>query len=346
MNLRPPIVPAALAVALAVTLSAGLAAPPAAAETPTAAEARAFAAAAEARLLDLWIAAERADWVQSTYITDDTEALAAQAQQRVIAATMELAAAAKRFDGVALPPDVARKLALLKLSLALPAPADPALAAELTRITASMEGAYSKGTYCPPGKDTCLDLQELSRIMAASRDAAELADAWRGWHAIAPPLKRDFARYVELANRGARDLGYADMGAYWRAKYDMTPAAFAAEVDRLWLQVRPLYDALHAYVRHRLVEAYGAAVGRAGATSTRCSRRRAPTPVSTSRLCSRRARSTSAGWCATASASSPRSAFRRSPRRSGSAPCSPSRATARWYATPAPGTSTGRTTCG
>jgi len=249
---RHPITPLVLAVALAAPLAANPA--------PTAAEAERFAAAAEARLMELWVAAERADWVQSTYITDDTEVLAAQAQQRVIAATMELAAAAKRFDGVALPADVARKLSLLKLSLALPAPADPALAGELTRIAAAMEGAYSKGTYCPPGKDACLDLQELSRIMAASRSEPELAEAWRGWHAIAPPMKKDFARYVELANIGARDLGYADMGAYWRAKYDMSPAAFAAEVERLWQQVKPLYDALHAYVRHRLVQTYGAAV--------------------------------------------------------------------------------------
>ena len=249
---RQSIAPFVLAVALATPLAA--------AQAPTAAEAQAFAAAAEARLMDLWIAAERADWVQSTYITDDTEALAAQAQQRVIAATMELAAQARRFDGVALPAAVARKLELLKLSLALPAPADPAQAAELTRIAAAMEGAYSKGTYCPPGKDACLDLQELSRIMAASRSEPELRDAWRGWHAIAPPMKQQFTRYVELANVGARDLGYADMGAYWRAKYDMPPAAFAVEVERLWRQVKPLYDALHAYTRHRLVLAYGAQV--------------------------------------------------------------------------------------
>ena len=256
---RHPIAPTALAAALTIALAVAPAAPRAA-EAPTAAEAQAFVGAAETRLMDLWIASERANWVQSTHITDDTEILAAQARERVIAATMELAAQARRFDGLALAPEVARKLSLLKLSLALPAPPDPALAGELTRIAAAMEGMYSKGTYCPPGKDACLDLQELSRIMAASRNPAELLDAWRGWHAIAPPMKRDFTRYVELANSGARTLGYADMGAYWRAKYDMTPEQFAREVERLWQQVKPLYDALHAYVRHRLVQTYGAGV--------------------------------------------------------------------------------------
>jgi len=240
-----------------VSMIAAFAVPLLAAEAPSAAAAKAFADTAEARLLELWIAAERASWVQSTYITDDTEILAAQADQRVIAATMELAEQATRFDGLDLPPETARKLALLKLSLALPAPADPALAAELTRITAGMEGTYSKGTYCKDGEH-CLDLQALSRIMAENRDPEVLLDAWRGWHAIAPPMKKDFTRYVELANRGARALGYADMGAYWRSKYDMSADAFAREVDRLWLQVKPLYDALHAYVRHRLVATYGA----------------------------------------------------------------------------------------
>jgi peptidyl-dipeptidase A len=251
-----PLAPFALGLSLVVLLAA----PARAAKAPTAVEAKAFVEAAEARLMEVWIAAERASWVQATYITDDTEILAAQAKERMIAATMELASESRRFDGVKLPPDVARRLSLLRLSLALPAPADPAQAAELTRIVAAMEGAYGKGTYCPPGKDACLDLQDLSRIMATSRDPAELLDAWRGWHAIAPPMRTPFERYVALANAGARALGYADMGAYWKSKYDMPPDAFAAEVERLWEQVRPLYEALHAYVRHRLVETYGPAV--------------------------------------------------------------------------------------
>jgi peptidyl-dipeptidase A len=40
----------------------------------------------------------------------------------------------------------------------------------------------------------------------------------------------------------------------------MPPDAFAAEVERLWEQVKPLYVALHAYVRKRLVETYGPGV--------------------------------------------------------------------------------------
>jgi peptidyl-dipeptidase A len=230
----------------------------------TVAEAKAFLDEAEAKLLALATDAGRAAWVQSTYITDDTEILAAQANERLIAATVAYAKKATRFDGLKLPADLARKIKLLKLSLTLAAPSDPKESEELTRITAGMEGAYGKGKYCPPGKDKCLDLEEITRIMANSRDAAELLDVWRGWHAIAPPMRKNFVRYVELANKGARELGFADTGAMWRSKYDMPPEAFPAELDRLWEQVRPLYLSLHAYVRWKLREKYGDAVPASG----------------------------------------------------------------------------------
>jgi peptidyl-dipeptidase A len=230
---------------------------------PTAADAKKFADEAEQNLLKLWIDSGRADWVKSTYITEDTEILSAQANQKSIAAGVEYAKGATRFDKVAADAETARKLRLLKLSLTLAAPADPGESAEVTRILAAMEGAYGKGKYCPT-PDHCFDINEINRIMASSRDAKELYELWAGWHAIAPPIKKDFVRFVELANKGARELGFADMGAMWRSKYDMTPAAFAAEVDRLWEQVRPLYLSLHSYVRWKLRETYGDAVPAGG----------------------------------------------------------------------------------
>jgi len=225
----------------------------------TAAEAKAFVDAAEKDLLKLWIDASRADWVKSTYITDDTEILAAQANEKSISAGVRYAKQATRFDDVKADAETARKLRLLKLALTVAAPGDPAEAAELTRLGAAMEGQYGKGKYCPP-EGKCLDLEDITKIMATSRDARQLLDVWAGWHTIAPPIKPNFARYVELANKGARELGYKDTGAMWRSKYDMTPEAFAAELDRLWGQVRPLYVSLHAYVRWKLREKYGDAV--------------------------------------------------------------------------------------
>jgi len=222
--------------------------------------ARRFVAEAEARLLELAIEQQRVEWVKSTYITDDTEQLAALANQRLIEANVAYAQEATRFDKLDLPADLRRKLMLLKLGIVLPAPSDAAKRAELTQITARMEGAYGKGTWTrrdKQGKDEELDITALARLMAQSRDAGELRDAWVGWHAVGAPMRADFMRYVQLGNEGARELGFADMGAMWRSKYDMPPAAFAAEVDRLWEQVKPFYVALHAYVRRRLRETYG-----------------------------------------------------------------------------------------
>jgi len=242
-----------LAACCTVMPSVALAADP----PPTVAEARAFLDRASGVLLEVWSQSERAAWVQATYITGDTELLAAQAAQRRIQATAALISEARRFDGLQLPPDLARQLLLLRLSLTLPAPPDPADTAELTRITSAMEGFYGRAKWCPEDGSGCLDLGQLSSIMATSRDEPRLRAVWEGWRSTFPEIRGDFSRYVELANEGARNLGFADLGALWRAKYDMPPDAFAADVDRLWSEVKPLYDSLHCYVRRKLAETYG-----------------------------------------------------------------------------------------
>jgi peptidyl-dipeptidase A len=224
----------------------------------TADEAAKFMDDVEKRLMALSIKSGRADWVKSTYITDDTEALAADANKDLIAATTEFAEQSKRFDGVDLPADLQRKMKLLKLSLTLPAPSDPAEREELTKIAASMEGDYGKGKYCPEGdKGKCLSLSDLEEIMTNSRDPEELKKAWLGWHQIAVPIRKDYVRFVELSNKGAKEMGFKDTGAMWREKYDMEPDAFSAEMERLWQQVKPLYDSLYTYTRHKLSEKYG-----------------------------------------------------------------------------------------
>jgi peptidyl-dipeptidase A len=240
---------------LASALSAQAPAPAAA---PTVAEARRFIEGAEARLLSLWIEQGRAQWVAANFITSDTELLAASADQAVKAATADFAQQAQRFAGLNLPPDLARKFLLLRLSVSVPAPRDPQAQAELSRIAASLEADYGKGTWCPDAnRDNCKQLPDIERILAESRDPRELLRAWQGWHAIAPPMRERFTRLVELGNRGASELGFADVGAMWRSGYDMPPAEFTVELDRLWEQVRPLYLSLHSYARWKLAEKYG-----------------------------------------------------------------------------------------
>jgi len=222
----------------------------------TVAEARAFVDAAEKRLLDIWIKDYRAQWLQQTFITDDTERIAADADQAANAATTELATQATRFDKLKLPQDVARKLTLLRLSLDLPAPRNAAEQAELARLAASLQSDYGKGQWCPEG-EKCLALGDMERILAESRDPNELLRVWKGWHAVGAPMRKRYVRLAELGNKGARELGFADLGALWRSRYDMPPEAFSRERDRLWEQVRPFYLALHAYIRGRLAEHYG-----------------------------------------------------------------------------------------
>ena len=246
--------------ALALVLSTSSSAQDMAIKPKTAAEAKAFTDKVEKELLLLANATSRADWVMSTNITYDTEALSQEANQRYTEAAVTAAKKAASFDGVKTAPEVARKLKLLKVALVTPAPAGAKESGEVAELKTRLEGTYGKGKYVrklKDGKEEALDIGALSNILVKSRDPKELEEAWAGWHAIARPMKKDFVRFVELQNKGARQLGFKDTGALWRSKYDMTPDAFAKEVDRLWEQVKPLYISLHAYVRKRLRETYG-----------------------------------------------------------------------------------------
>ena len=251
---------AAVAAAFVLALSSNSSSQDMAIKPRTAAEAKAFTDKVEKELLALANAYSRADWVKSTHITDDTEAISAEANQRYTDAAVAAAKKAATFDGVKVPPEVARKLKLLKVALVTPAPTGAVDSKEVTTLLARLEGTYGKGKVTrktKEGKEETLDLGELSNILVKSRDPKEMEEAWAGWHAIAKPMKKDFVRFVELQNKGARQLGFKDTGALWRSKYDMAPDAFAKEVDRLWEQVKPLYLSLHAYVRKRLRETYG-----------------------------------------------------------------------------------------
>jgi len=231
---------------------------------------QAFLEQAQKELLELSIKAGRAQWVQSNFITDDTQALAADANDALIAATTQLAVKAKNYDGAKLPFDAERQLKLLKLSLPMPAPMNDAERNELTKIAASLEADYGKGKFCidaapQPGGDqadkaNCYDLTKAEDVLRTSRDPQLLQNIWTGWHSISPPMRNRYARFVDLSNKGAREMGFKDVGAMWRSNYDMPPDAFSGEVERLWEQVKPLYVSLHAYVRSRLAKQYGSNV--------------------------------------------------------------------------------------
>jgi peptidyl-dipeptidase A len=216
-----------------------------------------FVARADQELRDVGKEFAQASWVQLTYITPDTEAMSAKAYERYLGAFARLVAESKAYEGREMSPGTARKIGLLKLGLSAPAPDDPAKRAELAALETKLTSMYGAGKWCPSGPGSCKNIDEVSKILATSRDYEEQLAAWKGWHTISPPMRQDYQRFVELANEGARGLGFADLGELWRADYDMDPAEFEAETDRLWTQVKPLYDGLHCYARGKLQEQYG-----------------------------------------------------------------------------------------
>jgi len=251
---------AALAMALAVAPASAQTAAPAAPTTLTPKDADAFVASAEAQLAPLSVDVNRISWVNATFITDDTDALAAQANARQTILQVQLATEAAKYAKVpGLSFDTARKIDLLRSGITLPAPARAGAADELATIVTRMSSEYGKGRGTLDGRP--INGSDIEAAMGTVRDPAKLQEMWTSWHDnVGAQMRGDYARQVTIANQGAVELGYADVGALWRAGYDMTPDQFAAMTDKLWKQVEPLYLALHTYVRWKLNEKYGDAV--------------------------------------------------------------------------------------
>jgi peptidyl-dipeptidase A len=233
---------------------------------PTAADADQFIRRVNEDLKRLWTHEGRVSWVKSTYITHDTELLEAKAREEGMEYLARKIKESRRYDGLELSPDTARQMYLLRYSAGVPAPSDPGERARLAKITTEMESVYGKGKYCSPklkglGNDKqseCLTLGELSKILATKRDWDVLLEAWQGWRTISPPMRPLYQEFVALGNKGAKEIGFSDIGEIWKGRYDMPSADFATEMSRQWQQVKPLYDALHCYTRKQLKKKYGA----------------------------------------------------------------------------------------
>jgi len=243
-------------VASGVLLALGLAAcqPEATAPEQTADE---FIARLNRDFTAMHVEGAQAGWVQATYITPDTEAINARTNDRFLAYFNAAVEESRQFDGQPMSPATARAIALLRQGVSSPAPKDPALRAELTQLDARLEGAYGQARFCVTGASGCEGVDALGEKLGATRDYEEALNLWTGWHDQGAQMRRDYERFVELANQGARELGYADMGAMWRSGYDMPPEEFTAVTEKLWNQVKPLYEAMHCYTRAQLAKKYG-----------------------------------------------------------------------------------------
>ncbi len=225
-----------------------------------AAKAEAFLAQAEKELAAHSVIAGRATWINSTYITEDTDALAAEFGARGTEMSVRFAKGAAKFDAVkGLPFDARRKLDFLKQGIILPAPEKPGAAEELNVIATRLQSQYGKGKGTLEGKS--INGSDIEEAMGTSRDPARLKEMWESWNNnVGAPMREDYARLVTIANEGAKELGFNDVGAMWRSGYDMPADDFAREMDRFWMQVKPLYDQLHCFVRAKLNERYGSGV--------------------------------------------------------------------------------------
>jgi peptidyl-dipeptidase A len=240
---------------------------PAAGKAASAADADAFIAGVNQEIRDTYKEITAAQWVSETFINADTELLVSKANERNLVRVSKNVEDAKKFAGVpGIGRETQRGIDLIKLQTAMPAPKDPARLAELTEIASRLNAAYGAGKSCkdPANPKTCRNLDDLSKVLAENRDWDADLDAWTSWHDTARGMRKDYQRFAELVNEGAREMGYKDAGDMWRSGYDMPSPDLRKETDRLWSQVKPLYDELQCYARNRLAKKYGAKMPKDG----------------------------------------------------------------------------------
>ena len=197
-----------------------------------------------------------ASWISSNFITYDSQKVIADYGTKYTLKSLERSREAAGFDGLDISKENQRMLNILKSSFVMPPPLDEELASELSEITTSLEAMYGRGEYCFDDEE-CYDLEAFESIIDNSRDPKELLRAWEGWHEIGKPMKPMYMRMVDIGNQGSVDLGYEGLSDLWFSKYDMPAEDFLDDTDRVWSEVKPLYEALHCHVRAKLNEHYG-----------------------------------------------------------------------------------------
>jgi len=244
-------------------LAAALVVSPAMAQqgtAPSAADANAFLDKAEKAMFDQSLIQNRADWINATYINDDSDALAAWFGAIRTRMTVDYALEAAKFaEAKGLSEETKRRLLMLRTALTLPASTTPGAADELNALSTKLQSEYGRGKGTLRGQP--INGSDIEAAMGTSRNPDELKEMWVSWHDnVGAPMRKDYSRLVSIANAGAKELGFTDTGAMWRSRYDMPADDFAALTDRIWAEVKPLYDELHCYTRTKLNEKYGDAV--------------------------------------------------------------------------------------
>lgn len=255
----------ALALPLAAPLAAQDAAAPAAEAAPqyplTPQGAKDWLAAIEPEYAAFVVEYGHISWLNATYLNHDSDTMAAKYGAQLTLRQVAYANEAARYARIAgLDAETARKLDILRTGISMPAPGTPGAAEEMNAIATRLGSAYGRGKGTLNG--AAINGSDIEAEMGnLERTPAELKEMWASWHDnVGAPMRADYTRMTGIANDGAKELGFADLGAMWRSGYDMPPEQFSAETERMWQEVKPLYVALHTYVRGKLNDKYGDAV--------------------------------------------------------------------------------------
>lgn len=223
--------------------------------SPTSADVSIFLQRTEQELDELFHRAALINWDYYTNITDENEARVAEVDAEVTRKLVDLANATKQYQEVQVTPEERRMLGIVSRGITIPAPSTEGAAERLAAINTGLASAYSKGSIEFEGETVPQDQTEL--LMRSLDDPDQLEEVWSKWRESTKDMREGYAEMVSVANEGARELGFDDVGHMWRSGYDMDADAFVEETDRLWGQVKPLYDELHCHVRGKLNDKYG-----------------------------------------------------------------------------------------
>ncbi|XP_052286831.1 angiotensin-converting enzyme-like [Dreissena polymorpha] len=194
-----------------------------------------------------------ADWNYETDLTDANAQKNTDVSVQRSGFTKQLSVQATKVLNHAhfseLDDDIKRQVRLLAFETS-PKDPDDNIALETTKN--DLQKIYSTATV------NGLPLEpNVTEVMSHSRDPDVLLGAWWGWRNATGPLMKDkYERMIGLLNKGATDNGFANYADAWEeSQFDSTDD-IEEQAAKLWMEIKPLYEQLHAYVRHRLAAYY------------------------------------------------------------------------------------------
>ncbi|KAM6291936.1 angiotensin-converting enzyme 2 [Porphyrio hochstetteri] len=219
------------------------------------------------RVEDISYESSIASWNYNTNITEENANKMNEADSKWSAFYDEASRNASSFPLASIQDDLTR-LQIQSLQDRGSSNLSPEKYERLSTVLSKMSTIYSTGTVCKTTEPSeCLVLEPgLDIIMANSTDYHERLWAWEGWRANVGRMMRPlYEEYVDLKNEIATLNNYSDYGDYWRANYEAdypenykySRDQLIKDVEKTFEQIKPLYQQLHAYVRHRLEQFYG-----------------------------------------------------------------------------------------